>query len=85
MVDFNCNNQRLRNPRKSMFQIFSPKKNPNNSLNNNPKDMFNANNALNLILSRNLKTIYDENKSDISRDTPLYENVNCLIKNNKKK
>ena len=84
MVDFNCNNQRLRNPRKSMFQIFSPKKNPNNSLNNNPKDMFNANNALNLILSRNLKTIYDENKSDISRDTPLYENVNCLIKNNKK-
>ena len=26
MVDFNCNNQRLRNPRKSMFQIFSPKK-----------------------------------------------------------
>lgn len=84
MVDFNCNNQRVRNPRKSMFQMLSPRKGRKNALDNNPKDMFNANNALNLILSKNLKTIYDENKSDISRDAPIYENVNYLINNNKK-
>ena len=84
MVDFNCNNQRVRNPRKSMFQMLSPRKGRKNALDNNPKDIFNANNALNLILSKNLKTIYDENKSDISRDAPIYENVNYLINNNKK-
>ena len=84
MVDFNCNNQRVRNPRKSMFQIFTPKNNKKNSLDNNPKDIFNANNKLNLILSKNLKSIYNENQKENVKDAPLFENVNCLIKNNKK-
>ena len=84
MVDFNCNNQSVRNPRKSMFQIFTPKNNKKNSLANNPKDIFNANKELNLILSKNLKSIYKENQKENVKDAPLFENVNCLIKNNKK-
>ena len=84
MVDFNCNNQRIRNPRKSMFQMFSPKKNKKNSLDNSPKDIFKANNHLNLILSKNLKSIYNENQNENSKDAPLFENINSLIKINKK-
>ena len=84
MVDFNCNNQRVRNPRKSMFQIFTPKNNKKNSLDNNPKDIYNANNELNLILSKNLKSIYNEDQKENVKDAPLFENVNFLIKNNKK-
>ena len=80
MVDFNCNNQRIRNPRKSMFQMFSPKKNKKNSLDNSPKDIFKANNHLNLILSKNLKSIYNENQNENSKDAPLFENINSLIK-----
>ena len=77
MADFNIHkNKRKRN---SMFQLLSPKKNYK-SMNDNPMDIFNANNDLNSILSKNLKSIYNEQKDDKDIDNPLFENVNSLIK-----
>ena len=82
MVDFNYNDQNVNRPKKSMFQMFTPK-NSKNSLNNNPKDLFNANNKINSILSKKLKSIYKESKNDLSNDNPLFDNVNSLIKKSK--
>ena len=84
MVDFNCNNQRIRNSRKSLFQIFEPKRSSKFLLDNNPADIINANNKINSKLSKNLKSIYNENMNDISKNIPIYDNINHLIKNNKK-
>ena len=84
MVDFNCNNQRIRNSRKSLFQIFEPKRSSKFLIDNNPADIINANNKINSILSKNLKSIYNENMNDISKDIPIYDIINHLIKNNKK-
>ena len=84
LVDFNYNKQKNRNPRKSMFQIFSPKKNSKNIMNNNPNELFAASNNINSILTKNLKSIYKENMNEINHDAPLYENVNCLIQKNTK-
>jgi len=56
MVDFNCNNQRIRNSRKSLFQIFEPKRSSKFLIDNNPADIINANNKINSILSKNLKS-----------------------------
>ena len=78
IVDFKYNAQKRKGSRKSMFQIFSPKK----IVNNNPKDIYNASNKINSILSKYLKSIYHENKNDLSKDKPLYESVNSLIKKN---
>ena len=78
LVDFNYPLQKGKNPIKNMFQIFTPKSDSNN----NPKDIFKANNHINSILTKNLNSIYQENKNDISKDNPLYENVNCLIQKN---
>ena len=78
MVDFKYNEKKNKGSRKSMFQIFSPKK----IVNNNPKDIYNASNKINSILSKNLKSIIHENKNEITKDKPLLENVNCLIKKN---
>jgi len=80
MVDFNYDNSPSRNPRKSMFRIFSKKSKSISTSNNNPEDLFNANNKINTILSKNLKSIYKENKDDLSKDTPIFQNVNCLIR-----
>ena len=81
MVDFNYKMRDSKSSRRSMFDILSPKKNPKTiNKNNNPKEIFNANNKVNLILSKYLKTIYKENENDISSDNPLYKNLNCLIK-----
>ena len=81
MVDFNYKLSKSRSSRRSMFQIFSPKKGSKNPLPyNNPKDIFKANNKINSILSKNLISIFKENQKDIANDIPLYENVNCLIK-----
>ena len=46
--------------------------------------MFNASNNINLILSKNLASIYKENKENKQEitHTPLYKNVNCLLKKN---
>ena len=83
MVDFNYAKSSRRNPRKSMFQILSPKMNPKNVVNNNPKEIFKASNNINSILSKNLKSIYHENKDEIFKDNnPLFENVSCLIQKN---
>ena len=84
LVDFNYNKQKNRNPRKSMFQIFSPKKNSKNIMNNNPNELFAASNNINSILTKNLKSIYKEHMNEINHDAPLYENVNCLIQKNTK-
>ena len=78
MVDFKYNTQKNKGSRKSMFQIFSPKK----IINNNPKDIYNASNKINSIISKNLKSIIHENKNEITKDKPLLDNVNCLIKKN---
>ena len=53
MVDLNYNNQNGNRQRKSIFQIFTPK-NSKEVLNNNPFDLYNANNKINSILSKNL-------------------------------
>ena len=82
MVDFEYNVPKNKNKRRSVFQIFTPKANPKKVLNNNPKELVNATNKINFILSKNLKSIYNENKNDISEDNPIYDNVNCLIKKN---
>ena len=82
MVDFKYDYQKNRNPRKSMFQIFSPKKSSKKVMNNNPKELYKASNKINSILSKNLRSIYNENKNDINQDNPLFENVNCLIQKN---
>ena len=82
MVDFNYSKPTGKNPQKSMFQMLSPKKNPKNIINNNPKEMFHASNHINSILSKNLTSIYHEHKDDIPKDNPLFENVNCLIQKN---
>ena len=83
MFDFNYSLQKNnKNPQRSMFQIYSPKLNTKNLLNSNPKEIFNATNKINSILSKNLKSIYNENKNNISKDTPIYENVNNLIQKN---
>ena len=84
MVDFNCNHPRNKNSRKSLFKIFEPKRSSKFLIDNNQEDIIDANNKINSILSKNLKSIYNENKNEISMDTPVYDNVNCLIKNNKK-
>ena len=51
-------------------------------MNNNPKELYKASNKINSILSKNLRSIYNENKNDINQDNPLFENVNCLIQKN---
>ena len=85
MANSNYNKQKKNDPRNSMFQIFSPKKkNSKNLLNENPKDIFKANNNINSIISKNLKSIYDENKDDINNDNNnLFENIHSLIKKNR--
>ena len=84
IVDFNYNVIKSKNPLKSMFKISSPKISSKNLFDKNSKDFYNANNNINLILTKNLKSIYDENEKDkISQDTPLFENVNNLINKNK--
>ena len=83
LVDFTLNNkQGNKSSRRSVFQVFSPKMNPKNTLNQNQKEIFNATNNINSILSKNLKSLFQENKNDISQDIPLYQNVDCLIKKN---
>ena len=84
MIDFNCNHPRNKNSRKSLFKILEPKRSSKFLIDNNQEDIIDANNKINSILSKNLKSIYNENKNEISMDTPVYDNVNCLIKNNKK-
>lgn len=55
MVDFNYKMRDSKSSRRSMFDILSPKKNPKTiNKNNNPKEIFNANNKVNLILSKYL-------------------------------
>ena len=78
LVDFKYKNQKSKSSRKSMFQMFSPKK----IINYNPKDIFNASNKINSILSKNLKAIYHETKNEITNEKPLFNNVKSLIKKN---
>ena len=78
MVDFKYNAQKNKGSRKNIVQIFSTKK----IVNNNPKDIYNASNKINSIISKNLKSIIHENKNEITKDKPLLDNVNCLIKKN---
>ena len=82
MVDFNYNTQRKKGSRKKILQIVSSKLNPKQALNSNPKDIFNANNKINSILSKNLKSIYEEVRVEKNMDQPLYKNVNSIIKKN---
>ena len=55
-------------------------KNSKNVINNNPKDLFNANNKINSILSKNLKSILKENKDNLPKNTHVLKEINCLIK-----
>ena len=82
MVDFKYDIQKNKSIRKSVFEMFSPIIKKKNVFNNDPKELFHANKKINSILYRNLKTIYDENKNDIPKDNPIFDNVNCLIQKN---
>ena len=55
-------------------------KNSKNVINNNPKDLFNANNKINSILSKNLKSILKENKDNLPKNTHAPKENYCLIK-----
>ena len=82
MVDFTYYMQNKRGSHRRSIQIFTPKMRIKNEIkHNNPQEMFNASNNINLILSKNLVSIYKENKQEITK-TPLYKNVNCLLKKN---
>ena len=82
MVDFTYYMQNKRSSHRKSIQIFTPKMHLKNEINhNNPQEMFNASNNINLILSKNLVSIYKENKQEITK-TLLYKNVNCLLKKN---
>ena len=83
LVDFNYNMPKNKNKKQNVFEIYTPKMKPKKASNNDPKELFRANKKINSILFKNLKTIYDENKNDIPKDTPLFDNVNCLIQKNK--
>ena len=83
MVDFTYNKN---SRRQSRFQLFTPKSAAKKGSINKPKDIFNANNNINSILSKNLMTIINENKNEKnenSKTISLYQNVNCLLKKNK--
>ena len=83
MVDFNYNLQKKKGSKEKTLQIISSKLNSKHALKSNPKDIFNASNKINSILSKNLKSIYAENRDDKkNNDIPLYKNVNSLIKKN---
>ena len=82
--NFDYNKPKRASERKSMFQIFSPKKkNSRNLFSDILKDIFNANNNINSILSKNLKSIYNENKDIVGKNNCLYDNVNSLIRKNR--
>ena len=84
MVDFTYFMQNNKGTHRRSIQIFTPKAHNKNEINNNPQEMFNASNNINLILSKNLASIYKENKENKQEitHTPLYKNVNCLLKKN---
>ena len=84
MVDFTYFMQKNKGTHRKSIQIFTPKAHHKNEINNNPQEMFNASNNINLILSKNLVSIYKENKENKQEitHTPLYKNVNCLLKKN---
>ena len=78
-VDFTYDNMlKDKNSGKSLFQILS-QRSSTNVPNINPKEIYDANNKVNKIILKNLKTLYNENKND-SRHLPLYKNVDNLLK-----
>ena len=77
-VDFTYNFLKDKNSGKNYFQILS-QRSAKNAPNNNPKEIFDANNNVNSILLNNLKTIYNENKND-SKHLHLYKNLDNLLK-----
>ena len=77
-ADFTYDIFKGKNSGKSLFQILS-QRSAKNMPNLNPKEIFDANNKVNSMLSKNLKTIYNENNQD-SMNLPLYKNVDNLLK-----
>ena len=84
MVDFNCHIPKAKSSKRIMYELFSHKGNSKNLLNlsYNPEDIFNANNEINSILSKNLKSIINENKNENAHDIPLFQNIDSLIQKN---
>ena len=82
LIDVEYKKTKSSKSKNTMFQPFIPKRSMNPIKNENPKDIFKATNDINTILSKNLKSIYDENQLDISQDLPVYQNVSHLIKKN---
>ena len=80
IVDIKYNTKKSKSSRISIFKLLSPKKLNNN--NNNPKDIHDANNKINSILSKNLKSIYHETKSENPKEKPIFDNIKSLIKKN---
>ena len=65
--------------------MFTSRGSQNNFLNYSsysPVEIFDANNKINSILSKNLKSIYNETRNENSQDIPLFKNINTLIQKN---
>ena len=77
-ADFNYDIFKTKNSVNNLFPILS-QRSSKNVPNLNPKEIFEANNKVNSIISKNLITIYNENKKD-SKNFPLYKNVDNLLK-----
>ena len=82
LIDVEYKKTKSSRSKNTMFQPFIPRRSMDPIKNENPKDIFKATNDINTILSKNLKSIYDENQLDISQDLPVYQNVSHLIKKN---
>ena len=84
MVDFTYNKN---SRRQSRFQLFTPKSAAKKGSINKPKDIFNANNNINSILSKNLMTIINENKTEkneneIKKENSKSQDINTSMKEN---
>ena len=85
MLDFNYKISRPKSSRKITLQMFTSRGNQNNFLNYSsysPVEIFDANNKINSILSKNLKSIFNETRNENSQDIPLFKNINTLIQKN---
>ena len=84
MLDFNYKIPRPKSSKKIRLQMFTSRGSQNilNYSNYSPVEIFDANNKINSILSKNLKSIFNETRNENSQDIPLFKNINTLIQKN---
>ena len=84
MLDFNYKIPRPKSSKKIRLQMFTSRGSQNilNYSNYSPVEIFDANNKINSILSKNLKSIFNETRNENSQDMPLFKSINTLIQKN---